>query len=53
MQSVLSVIYCCVIIIDCPIGKLEDVFTELSLAQFYELYNEMQKAKSNLEYFTV
>ncbi len=34
------------------LGALEDVYMELSLVQFYQLLNELQKAKSSLEAFS-
>lgn len=33
-------------------NKTEEIFTEMTLQQFYMFYNEMQKAKASLEFFS-
>lgn len=41
------------LVLDKGNNTFEDVYMELSLPQFYEFLREMQKAKSNLDFFGV
>ena len=40
------------LVLDKGNNTTEDVLLELTLPQFYEFLNEMQKAKANMEYFS-